>query len=431
MNLSSRTAAGRSRSADGDLFSLQNVVHPTKTLRSTQIPISPHGWKRGHQDKIWSNQGPKGLAARSVLALLLWHADANGRVWLGIQAIANKIGAGSLRTVRNALDSLVQQGWLRSTSHTWATLSAEQTAAGRPVPRRGDEGQAPNLYVLLDGTGKSAGSDEPSPAPVPRRPGLARVSSEQSAASTPGHNDQGGPLQKWQGVPRADLPDDLDPKGSGSKMVGDENPRQGNRDTHLFSKIRVDGSGWSKTWKVIVEAHTEKTKSVYGVPPLPPDLKRAQQQALAECLEGAALDVRAKWQARTGVAREIQDVQSELTTRVMHLYFKRDNEHLRRVKHALRDLPREFHARITEAMQLMLRESVDEQSPRPLRRNSTFVETTSLMKPTVPVPSVDAGQGMTIREARRLLEVLNGAAVIDESDGLMGQDRARVMRRGA
>jgi hypothetical protein len=410
MNLSSRTAAGRSRSADRDLFSLRNVVHTTEADRSAPPAASPHAWKRGLQEKIWSSQGPKGVVARSVLALLLWHADANGRVWLGIQAIASKIGAGSLRTVRNALDSLARQGWLRSTSQTWASLTAEQAAAGRPVPRRGDVGQAPNLYVLLDGSGRTAGSDEPEKIPAVPRPGLARVSLElQTKMESPGQIEQGSPLQKSRGEPIANVHHDLDPKGSGSKIERAERAQRVDKSTHRVSKIRAKDSAWLETWNVIVEAHAEKTKTVYGLPPLPPDLKRTQQQALAECLEGAAADVAARLRDRTGLMRDVRDVQRELVNRVMQLYFKRDNEHLRRVKHALRDLPREFHARITEAMQLLLRESHDLQKPRQPLPETKFVETT---KP-VERPA-EAAQMNTAQEARRLLEALGGASSRDE-----------------
>ncbi len=68
--------------------------------------------------------------------------------------------------------------------------------------------------------------------------------------------------------------------------------------------------------------------------------------------------------------------------RVMQLYFKRDNEHLRRVKHALRDLRREFHARITEAVQLMLRESQDTTKPRQTQLETRIVETNKATKTT-------------------------------------------------
>jgi hypothetical protein len=134
--------------------------------------------------------------------------------------------------------------------------------------------------------------------------------------------------------------------------------------THISSKSRERKDAGLEAWNIIVEAHVEKTKAVYGLPPLAPDLKRDQRQALAESLDGAATEVRAKLHARTGIEQDIVEVQRTLAMRVMQLYFKRDNEHLRRVKHALRDLPREFHARITEAMQLVLRESHDATPPR-------------------------------------------------------------------
>jgi len=268
--------------------------------------------------------------------------------------------------------------------------------------------------VLLDGCGRTAGTDEPANVPTVQRPGLARVSLEPQTASAHGQNDQGSPLQKCGGVPLADLHHDLDPKGSRSKIASAERARRVGKSTHRFSKFGDGGSRWLETWNVIVEAHSEKTKAVYGLPPLPPDLKRAQQQALAECLDGAAADVAARLRDRTSVERNVRDVQRELVTRVMQLYFKRDNEHLRRVKHALRDLPREFHARITEAMQLMLRESHDLQKPRQPLPEMKFVETSKPIERPGAVPS-EAVQMNTAHEARRLLEVLGGAVASDKS----------------
>jgi hypothetical protein len=108
----------------------------------------------------------------------------------------------------------------------------------------------------------------------------------------------------------------------------------------------------------LVHVHAEKTKAVYGVAPLPPDMKRDERKAVAECLDGTALELASKLRDR-GIERELAQVRQDLASRVMALYFKRDNEHLRRVKHALRDLPREFHARITDAMHAISRESHD------------------------------------------------------------------------
>jgi hypothetical protein len=172
----------------------------------------------------------------------------------------------------------------------------------------------------------------------------------------------------------------------------------------------------------LVQAHAEKTKSVYGVAPLPPDLKRDQRQSVAECLDGTAVDLAAKLRER-GMERELVQVRQDLAGRVMSLYFKRDNEHLRRVKHALRDLPREFHARIIEAMQAILRESHDDaKSPR----QTVVLELEQTVRPKVekaaevvkieatekPIPQAMAAN--TAREARRIMEVLNATPSREE-----------------
>jgi len=365
------------------------------------------------------------MAARSVLMLLVWHADANGRAWLGIQAIANKTGAGNLRTVRHALDTLVRSGWLHSKPQTWATLTAEQTAAGRPTPRRGDVGQAPNLYVVLDGNGNSVTPEKPGPLMELPRLGLARVSSlvsnVQPLLDSPGQNDQRGPRHNDHGEPGADLPADPDPKGSKSRIESAERVERAEKPTHVFSNVRPDSPDWLPAWNVIVETHANKTKTVYGLAPLPPDLKREHQQALAECLDGAAIDVRAQLRERTGIERGLDDVQRDLATRVMQLYFKRDNEHLRRVKHALRDLPREFHARITEARHLLLRESHEATPPKrvqlePLPHVEVPDKPHEVVKPQPIETAAQAvpAQVITAREARRLLETLKATATREE-----------------
>jgi nucleotide-binding universal stress UspA family protein len=64
------------------------------------------------------------------------------------------------------------------------------------------------------------------------------------------------------------------------------------------------------------------------------------------------------------VERELEQVRQDLAGRVITLYFKHDSKHLQRVKHALRDLPREFDARLIDARQAILLESYDAQSPR-------------------------------------------------------------------
>jgi hypothetical protein len=274
---------------------------------------------------------------------------------------------------------------------------------------------------VLDGKGNAVTSDiQPTSIELPRM-GLTRVSTlvsdalqPQQPTEGPRQNDQGGPGQIGQGGPLADLPSDLDPKGSPSRIECAESAPRAEQNTHHSSKVRTDDHTWLGTWNVIVEAHADKTKAVYGLPPLAPDLKRENQQALAECLDGAALDVRAKLRARTGTERDVVDVQRELATRVMQLYFKRDNEHLRRVKHALRDLPREFHARITEAMQLLLRESHDATKPRQTQPETRIVETNKPARPPTPQPTTDAAQVITAREARRLLDALGATPPREE-----------------
>lgn len=279
---------------------------------------------------------------------------------------------------------------------------AEQLALGRKTPRRGDVGQAPNLYTVL-------ASPSPTLKPeTPTRPGLSRTAGI-SAEETPGQICRGLQGQISRGEPGADLPPDPDHSGSVSKKVSEGGEAPQPTDTHIFSKAQEGDWSWLDAWNVLVHSHAEKTKTVYGVAPMRPDLRRDDRRAVAECLDGTAVELAAKLRAR-GIERELVHVRQDLASRVIALYFKRDNEHLRRVKHALRDLPREFHARIIEAMQAILRESHDANVPRrtpelelPARKNSA--ENAAQLKKTEaaekPLPVT------TAQEARRIIEVLS------------------------
>ncbi|HRI68068.1 MAG TPA: helix-turn-helix domain-containing protein [Polyangium sp.] len=373
-------------------------------------------------------------SAKLVLVTLLEHVDPDGRTWVGIETLAADASIGSTQTVRNALHQLAESGWLQIVQQTWASLTSEQIAAGRKAPRRGDAGQAPNLYIVLDGHGN--------PASGHAGPGLAHAfgsnSPPKTTTSDPPQILEGGPYQKQQGGPLPKLIGDQDPSEDRSMNESVERPRRIDRGTHISSKSRKKGEENLIGWDVLVQAHAEKTKAVYGLPPLAPDLKGDQRNALSEMLEGAAVDVRAQLCTRTGVEHELDEVRRELAKRTMNLYFKRDNEHLRRVKHALRDLPREFHARLTEAMQMLLRESHDAARPRrvqvqePLERVE-FVDKPVEIEPkkqqilpsppadkpveagasnepkrTASPPQTTSSASMdTAREARRLLEALN------------------------
>ncbi|TKC94595.1 hypothetical protein [Polyangium fumosum] len=150
---------------------------------------------------------------------------------------------------------------------------------------------------------------------------------------------------------------------SGSRTESDGREARPQQNTHGSKELRREERGWVEAWEVLVTAHAKQTKHVYGLPPLPPDLKREQREAMAECLDGAAVEISAKLHAR-GVKRDRVEVRHELAARVMKLYFKRKTPHLMQVRHALRDLPRELHARTTEAMAALLRESHDAAEPR-------------------------------------------------------------------
>ncbi len=379
---------------------------------------SPYAWIFSVRRRALSAETKLGTSAKLVLVTLLEHVDPEGRTWIGVESIAESAGFGSTQTVRKALQKLVDTGWLKIVPQTWASLTLEQATAGRTVPRRGDVGQAPHLYVILDGHGN--------PACGLSRPRLARVSPDnppQILEEPPSNNQQGEPLSK--------LIADQDPAEDLSMNESAEPSSRVNEPTHISSldSSRKTNGGFVEAWNVLVEAHIEKTKALYGLPPLAPDLKLDQRQALSSSLEGAAVELRAQIQARTGTERDLAEVRRDLAARTMHLYFKRDNEHLRRVKHALRDLPREWHARLTEAMQAIMRASIDATPPRRALRQEPGESAVSADKP-VEVPqqtastnqreSVDkpvqmaprkptdvvANSADVAREARRLLEAL-------------------------
>jgi hypothetical protein len=414
----SHAAASRSRSVESRAFFPKRVSHVTD---DEATPRSPYAWVFALRKRALSGETGLGSSAKFVLITLLEHVDADGRTWVGIETLAAATSFGSLQTVRKALKELAEAGWLRIVSQTWASLTTEQAAAGRKTPRRGDVGQAPNLYVILDGHGN--------PACRLAGPGLVRSapssSSLENSAENPPQNSEGGPLKIQEGGPLSNLIGDQDPSEDLSMKGSAERAPRVEADTHISSKNSKKAEEPSEAWKDLVETHTGKTKSVYGLPPLPPDLRRTDKQALAESLDGAAAEVRAKFRQRTGVERDFAEVRRELAERVMTLYFKRDNEHLRRVKHALRDLPREFHARLTEAVQALLRESHDvapprraplEQPPEPVASVDKPVETSQkkqVEEPKKQLESVDKPRKdasmSTALEARRLLEALNAS----------------------
>lgn len=362
MNLS-HAAAGRTRSVEPGVFSLDSVTHATKSEATPNPPSSPYAWKYALKRRIWAHEGPRGIyASRLLEALIDEFADADGRAWPGIQSLLYWTKIKTERTLQKALDELVRGRWLRIVPQTWESLTKVQTAAGKRTPRRGDAGQATNLYIVLDGYGREFTSK------VPGRPDLARTSKDESRVENTSEShlqkDIGGHPQKDSREPPANLHPDPDHMEDLSREESAERAPRVEQSTHIFSKSPQKDAVKLEAWDVLVEVHAEKTKAVYGLPPLPPDMKHDQREVLAASLDGAAVEVQAKLRARTGTERELPEVRRELAARTMNLYFKRDNEHLRKVKHALRDLPREFHARITEAMQQLLRESHDATPPR-------------------------------------------------------------------
>lgn len=390
MNLS-QPVAGGSRFVDAArAFFPVPAESGTFEPSPTPSPSSP-SWKLAYLNRIWKTEGPKGNTAKGVLTVLWRHSDDKGRMWIGLPLLAAEAGVGNLRTVRSALERLVQAGWLRYAPQTWASLTAEQQAAGRPVPRRDNAGQAPHLYELLDGRGQPV---------TPTRPGLVRTSmasSDEPADATHGQNCPGGPEQNCPGETPAKLPYDPDPSGSVPKEVSESGAARA-PSTHDFSKA-LEGKGdwgWLESWQIVAETHAAKTKGTYGLAPMEPDMKQGDRKAMAECLDGASTEVAAKLRAR-GMERELVDVRRELAERAMARYFRNDTPHLRKTKHALRDLPREWHARVTDAMQGILRESYDKQ---PVRRPVVLELEQTAERPKVEKPAEIAFSAPTEKPMR-------------------------------
>lgn len=424
MNVS-QPVAGRSRDVDATrAFFPVPVKSGTFEPSPTPSPSSP-GWKLAYLNRIWKTEGPKGNTAKGVLTVLWRHSDDKGRMWIGLPLLAAEAGVGNLRTVRSALERLVQAGWLRYAPQTWSSLTAEQQAAGRPLPRRNNAGQAPHLYELLDGRGRPV---------TPTRPGLVRTStasSDEHADATHGQNCPGGSEQNCPGETPAKLPYDPDPSGSVPKEVSESGAARA-PSTHDFS-LAQEGKGdwgWLESWQIVAETHAAKTKGAYGLAPMEPDVKQGDRKAMAECLDGAGVEIAAKLRAR-GMERELVEVRRELAERAMARYFRNDTPHLRKTKHALRDLPREWHARVTDAMQAILRESYDkqpvrrpvvlelEQKPTPLeqatepRKAEKPAELASSAHTEKPLPKESIPMN-TAREARKLMEVLAAAPSPEE-----------------
>jgi hypothetical protein len=420
----SQAAAGRARRVDSCVFFPNNVRQRPKTEATPHPPAGPYGWKRGLEDQIWSTEGPRGVSARAVLITLIRHADAHGRTWMSVSNIAAKAGIGSLRTVRNALETLAREGWLQVTSQTWASLTAEQTAAGRQTPRRADSGQAPNLYVVLG-----------SPVVEAPRPGLVRIITPpsstpwQNPSTQPWQNQPTGPWQNRSGPPLAKVHYDLDPEGSLSMNVGGEGKAPPEKSTHTFLKNRDGENQWRDAWALLVAAHAAKTETRFDLVPSKPDLRAEQQQAMAECLIHGANQVRKKLE-QAGIGRDMADVQRELAEHVMRHYFKHDSEHLKRVKWALRDLSREMDARLIDAMQSLLREirERDQPSPRPVPQDkpAPLAKAKPVESPVVPLVN-------NALEAQRIIEMLarQQAGVVPDKPHSAAHMSRRVQCSGA
>lgn len=412
MNIS-RESASRSRSGESCAFS-DFVSRQTAIAASTDPPASPKAWIRPFRTRLLTEETDLSKSEVWILTTLLEYVDPDGRCWPSLDTIAQGARL-SLQTARAALQTLEINGWLSIDPHTWTTLTQEQAALGRPIPGRDHGGQAPNLYVVLDGTHHLACN--------PARLRLARVAllsaSPANSQGGPCEKPEGGPYEKPKGEPLVKVTDDLDHSEDRSKKVSVE---QVSNDTHTFSKSQKTDEGALEAWEVVAKAHDEKSISVHRVGSDDLGIKREIKCAVAKCLDGVALEVRATIHARTDIARDFADVRLELAKRVMALYFANTADHLRKTKHALRDLPLEFRARLIEARQALLRESHDAAEPRrpalessptnrvssdkpaeiqPLERNSAR-ELTSTAKPR------EGMSASTVVEAKRVLEVLAG-----------------------
>lgn len=141
-------------------------------------------------------------------------------------------------------------------------------------------------------------------------------------------------------------------------------------------------------------------------------MKRGDRKALADCLDGASTEVAAKLRAR-GVEREFVEVRRELAERAIARYFRNDTPHLRKTKHALRDLPREWHARVTDAMQAILRESYDKlPARRPFELQlEQAAEQRKVEKPAETASSAPVEKPMRVEDTSKLSR--NALKVLD------------------
>jgi len=296
---------------------------------------------------------------------------------MSIGTILAKIGAGNVRTVRTAIAKLVKDGWLHVAAMTWTQLAAEQRAIGRPVPRREDDGQATNLYTLRDGQGRPVAPEQRT-EPTTAGPGIARTlppTAETSEHATlplapaeggQGQNCPGGQGQKRPGEPGAKAPLDLDPERSSPRIESGASPSGPQQRTHNLRKCPGEEDHASReAWSDILDAYTAKGSAKYGLPPSKSDvqLRREDRADLVDTLNGAAVEVCAKLRQR-GLERELVSVRRELAARAIQAFFENNSKHLRDTGHALRDLPREFRAKLVRAMEALLRASHDEQRSR-------------------------------------------------------------------
>jgi hypothetical protein len=257
-----------------------------------------------------------------------------------LETLAREAGV-HVQTARRTMAALsLARRWLAAARMTWRELTAYCRAAGRPLPRRDHLGCGPYLWTVLDGEGRPAsefGVATPRPGPVRTRP--------REAASPEAPSDEASaPAEGASPAPASSAPSAPSSADNGTPEA-------------------------EAAWVELVEAHAKRAEAVYGLRPPRPAVSSEQKRTMAEQLAAAAVTLAARMRERTGADVDAADVRPQLAARVVALYFKREGTggYLRRERHPLRDLSREIHARVTEAMEALLREHVEAAPPPPRR----------------------------------------------------------------
>jgi hypothetical protein len=103
-------AMGESYGDDVDAPPLQQAYESEEQL---DPELYAHEWLQKLNQRSESDHGPPTSRARYLLFVLIRHADAEGRTMMPLEALAKRTAIRQMRTLRNTLQKLEKDGWIK------------------------------------------------------------------------------------------------------------------------------------------------------------------------------------------------------------------------------------------------------------------------------------------------------------------------------